>query len=206
MTIHIDQNTFASTTTVTVTTATLPSGAVNSDQVRTSNICIDINAGGNQPQRELTFTLNYTTGDIAGLNEGLLVLGRFDTIHHRWIIILPTLRDPINHRLIFPINHFSTFALLQLVPAANLESVTAYPNPFNPASNSLSIVNLVANARVKIYTVTGQLIRELSDDDGDGRVIWDGRNDGNTEVASGVYIGYISGSGATKKVKIAVER
>jgi flagellar hook assembly protein FlgD len=48
-------------------------------------------------------------------------------------------------------------------------------------------------------------VKTLIDDDGDGRIVWDGRNESGDEVATGVYIGNIEANGKNK-IKIAVEK
>jgi hypothetical protein len=65
-----------------------------------------------------------------------------------------------------------------------------YPNPFNPQT-TISY-SLPANSRVslKIYSVTGQLVRTLYDgENAVGRhvILWDGINDRGNSVGSGVY-------------------
>lgn len=72
--------------------------------------------------------------------------------------------------------------------------VQNYPNPFNPATNivisfpedqpySIPIV-------IKIYNVTGQLVRTLvyrSAKEGENHILWDGRNSQNQPLSSGIY-------------------
>jgi len=151
-------------------------------------------------------TLYYNDGDITGLDETKLVLGRYDEIHSRWIT-LPTTVYPDENKIVCRINHLSKFAVLQLVPANDLSNIMVYPNPFKPRehTNGLMIVNLTARASIKIYTIAGELVREMTDFDGDGRIVWNGKNDNGSDVASGVYIGLIKGAGK-KKVKIAIIR
>ncbi len=67
-----------------------------------------------------------------------------------------------------------------------------YPNPFNPTttiSYSLPVANMVS---VKIYDVLGKEVRNLVDNKmtskGNHFVVWDGRDDHGTSVASGVYL------------------
>jgi len=65
-----------------------------------------------------------------------------------------------------------------------------YPNPFN-LETQISF-DLPVNCRVslKIYNITGQLVRTLIDKDleaGTHKLIWDGKNESGEEVASGIY-------------------
>lgn len=76
------------------------------------------------------------------------------------------------------------------VPAPQARLFQNYPNPFNP--HTVIRYELPADARVslRIYTVTGQLVRTLVNgrqERGRRTVVWDGRDEQGTPVASGVY-------------------
>ena len=64
----------------------------------------------------------------------------------------------------------------------------AYPNPV-PASDSTITFwgTSIPNAEIRIYTLTGELVRTLTEVYGDSNVSWDGRNDKGNLVARGVY-------------------
>jgi hypothetical protein len=75
----------------------------------------------------------------------------------------------------------------ELIPALILGQ--NYPNPFNPSttiSYNLSTEEL-ANASISIYNTKGQLIRTFNDLNTNGSIIWDGKDDNNNIVNSGVY-------------------
>ncbi|MFN8586946.1 MAG: hypothetical protein U0704_04015 [Candidatus Eisenbacteria bacterium] len=81
-------------------------------------------------------------------------------------------------------------------PTANLERVGVVPNPFranevwDPAGgNEIHFINLPQTATIKIYTVAGDLVREIhhSDPTHDFER-WDLRSGANKQVASGIYI------------------
>ncbi|MDD5687107.1 MAG: T9SS type A sorting domain-containing protein, partial [Elusimicrobia bacterium] len=86
--------------------------------------------------------------------------------------------------------------------------IKVYPSPYNPVKNvqGLNIEGLTTGAVVKLYTVDGELVRELVEIGNSGKVIWDGKNDGGKGVASGVYIIFIENSTGVKKIKIGVEK
>ena len=203
-TVDIDQNTFSSTVVLTVTTTTVTTS--ERETIKTTNMGIDISVVGQQPNKDIGITIFYKDSDIAGFDETKLTLGRYDEQHNRWITI-PSTVDSGNNKIVAKIAHLSKFAVLQFAASANLDNVKVYPNPFNPKKQTagLTIENLTALATVKIYTIAGSLIRKLVDDNGDGRIAWDGKNDAGNEVASGVYIGFVDGKG-TKKIKITVKR
>ena len=47
---------------------------------------------------------------------------------------------------------------------------------------------LTAGAKIKIFTLSGQLVVSLEDTDNDGQVEWTGVNEAGKPVASGVYL------------------
>ncbi|HKW15303.1 MAG TPA: FlgD immunoglobulin-like domain containing protein, partial [Candidatus Krumholzibacteria bacterium] len=65
-----------------------------------------------------------------------------------------------------------------------------YPNPFNPATTISFSLRVRSTVSLKIYDVTGALVRELAHDAraaGPHTVTWDGRDDKGRAVGSGVY-------------------
>ena len=208
ITIDIPAGTFDQTVSVTFFTETVP--ASHKSTIKVGNICIGISNNLNlQPGKKITLTLHYDPADIAnlGLIESELAICRYDAETDQWIPI-PFILDTVNHVITATIDHFSTFVLVQLAPAANLDSVKVYPNPFNSKTQShgMTIANLTASANIKIYNVAGELIRTLNYNTATGSVTWDGKNDYGKIVASGVYIIYLSAPEGTKKIKVAVEK
>ncbi len=66
-----------------------------------------------------------------------------------------------------------------------------YPNPFNPTTTIRFGLPEGQHVSIKVYSVTGQLIKTLVDDylsEGYHQVIWDGLNEYGNKVASGIYI------------------
>ena len=206
--IDIPAGTFGQTVTVTLSTGSVPS--TNKPTIKVGNICIEISNNLNlQPNGTITITMHYNPADISalGLIESKLAICRYDTEHDIWIPIPFTL-DTVNHVIYATIDHFSTFVLVQLAAATNLDSVKVYPNPFNSntQSHGMTITNLTASANIKIYNVAGELIRTLNYNTSAGSITWDGKNDYGKIVTSGVYIIYINAPEGTKKIKVAIEK
>ena len=66
-----------------------------------------------------------------------------------------------------------------------------YPNPFNPSTTIEYQLPKTANVTISIYEINGKLIKEIlnrKQNEGVHRVIWDGTNQNNIRVASGIYI------------------
>ena len=80
------------------------------------------------------------------------------------------------------------------LPAANvataLNGAKAYPNPWRSdkhANMSIQFDGMPAASLIKIFTVSGHEVKELSADS-NGKASWDRTNDAGQLVASGVYI------------------
>jgi hypothetical protein len=81
-------------------------------------------------------------------------------------------------------------------PTVNLETVAVVPNPFRaaeawdqPNGNEVHFINLPAGATIRVYDVSGGLVRELKHNDPVRDFErWDLKNQSGREVASGIYI------------------
>jgi hypothetical protein len=75
----------------------------------------------------------------------------------------------------------------------------AYPNPFNPVTKIAYSVKEAGPVTIEVYNVAGKVVRTLLDTEVDagasGYVVWDGRNDGGENCASGVYFYRIAAPG-----------
>ena len=66
-----------------------------------------------------------------------------------------------------------------------------YPNPFNPTTSLEYSIKENAFMSLKIYTIRGKLVKTLVNEAqsaGVKQVSWDGTNDNNEHVSSGVYV------------------
>jgi hypothetical protein len=70
-------------------------------------------------------------------------------------------------------------------------NMIVYPNPViydRYDDNTVTITGLVSGSTVKIYSVSGRLIKTIDGTLYGATVTWDGRDDNGKELASGVYI------------------
>jgi ligand-binding sensor domain-containing protein len=76
-----------------------------------------------------------------------------------------------------------------LQPENSFSELFIYPNPFvvGNANDNLVIKGLVRNSQIKILTVSGKLVNELSTPGG-GITQWDGKDSKGKTVPSGVYL------------------
>jgi len=66
-----------------------------------------------------------------------------------------------------------------------------YPNPFNPSTTLSYVLDKKGTVKLTVYDITGKQIKTLvntSQSPGVHSVVWDGTNNQNQPVASGVYI------------------
>lgn len=92
--------------------------------------------------------------------------------------------------------------------APNLSNVKAYPNPFKiyQGQRHVLFMNVSAGSKVKIFTVSGELVSELNEQSG-GMIEWLGKNDDGKDVASGTYLYVVTNNEGEKKTgKIVVIR
>ncbi len=76
-------------------------------------------------------------------------------------------------------------------PVETFEMLSNYPNPFNPNTSIKYPIKQAGRVSLEIYSVTGELIRSLIQDQshvaGSHEITWDGRNDSGQAVNSGIY-------------------
>jgi hypothetical protein len=84
--------------------------------------------------------------------------------------------------------------------AADLDLIKTVPNPyvanavwdFSQDSQRLEFVNLPPECTIRIYTVSGNLVRVLEHNDGSGTAVWDLRTRFNLKAASGTYYWHVT--------------
>ncbi|MBN1898325.1 MAG: VCBS repeat-containing protein [Spirochaetes bacterium] len=98
------------------------------------------------------------------------------------------------------------------------KSTCNYPNPFfpdssDPSKNTTTIEYLITRpmeVKVHIYAINGELVKRWVGGEygsrGLHRIVWDGRNDDNNIVSSGMYLLIINADNKRKIEKIAVIR
>ncbi len=78
----------------------------------------------------------------------------------------------------------------EMMPA-NFQVFQNYPNPFNPTTTINFALPQSSNVRIVIYDMLGREVRTLVDGNevaGMHSIVWDGRNNFGSQVASGTYI------------------
>jgi hypothetical protein len=79
-----------------------------------------------------------------------------------------------------------------------------FPNPFNPSTSFALSLPEASDYAVRIFNITGQLVKSFSGhlEAGVHNIVWDGRNDQGSSVASGVYFYKAEARGFTETRKM----
>ncbi|MBI3293022.1 MAG: carboxypeptidase regulatory-like domain-containing protein [Elusimicrobia bacterium] len=141
--------------------------------------------------------LSQSPLDLAGLDQ--VALFRFDP-DHRTFVRLPTSQVDLRTQSVrATVTTLGTFALIRGV-GSGLDLAHAFPVPFKPAVGHTRIffTNLPVQATIRIYTVSGDLVRELTTSDGSGQLAWDVTNAEGEPLGSDVFY-YVLDDGRDKK-------
>ncbi|MBC8384904.1 MAG: T9SS type A sorting domain-containing protein [Candidatus Cloacimonetes bacterium] len=97
--------------------------------------------------------------------------------------------------------------LSEPIPTPDKLYSTNYPNPFNPTTTisfNLSAENCEV-AELSIYNVKGQKVRTFTNqqitNSTNQQILWDGTDNNNNPISSGVYLYKLNVNGQTKSVK-----
>lgn len=80
-----------------------------------------------------------------------------------------------------------------------------YPNPFNPATTVNYLLPVAADVSLKIYDLTGMLIRSFSSshqEAGLHHVLWNGMDDSGNQIHTGVYFCRLKAGALRKTIKL----
>lgn len=104
----------------------------------------------------------------------------------------------------FKISEPSSNDIIDIIPEVSLLSKN-YPNPFNPSTTIEYSVKSVSPVKIEIYNIKGQKIKTLvntTQNNGKYRVVWNGKDDLEKDMASGVYFCKMKTKDYTSTVKM----
>ncbi len=154
---------------------------------------------------DLTFGYSDSALNENGIQEDNLALSYYDSIDYRGNIwhSVPVTVDKENNTIKVTTTHLSLWAITSSTETLVTNVVNSklnlvenfilyenYPNPFNPSTTIRFETNFPSEVRLKIYNSGGKLVRTLINGTirrGEHNIVWDGRNDRNSPVNSGVY-------------------
>jgi kumamolisin len=159
-----------------------------------------------EPLTNTLLTVSYPPSAAAGLNPSEFVLARYDPVDGVWVPLVSTV-DASNGTVAGVTSHWSLFQVMQNAPSQSPSSAKAFPNPWRVPQGpaSMTFTFLPAGARLRIYTLTGRVVKDFSAD-ASGMAGWDGTNESGRPAASGFYFLYIEGAGQSATLKLALQR
>lgn len=91
----------------------------------------------------------------------------------------------------------------------DLSAAHAYPNPYKASihrNKDIIFTKLTLKATIRIYTVSGELVRTLYKNDNIDKLGWNVRGENGQKLASGLYFYFIKSENSIKKGKLVIIR
>ncbi|OIO04995.1 MAG: hypothetical protein AUJ51_00755 [Elusimicrobia bacterium CG1_02_56_21] len=175
-------------------------------------VSFDLSAAGLQPEEPVRITLAYDPTKIpAGQDERNLHLFRFDTIANQWTLV-SSQTDFRAHVLTAYTAHFSVFAPFFVTAGADISAIQVFPQPWEIGdsasqyySNALTFSALPSGARVRLFTITNELVFDGTASQG-GVLAWNGATRSGRKAASGTYYAVIESGGKRKVRRVVIIR
>ena len=213
VTLNIPSGAFNSDVTISVDTETfsgtpicaMPPGQALTDE----GVGVDISLNPDLvPLTSIPISISYANDQLpTGTNPATFLIARCDANVGVWIPLVSN--SDVPDSLISAVtDRFSTFEIMGLAaPATSVKEIEISNNPIRPARGitNTTLSNLPPHSRLRIYTISGLLVKDLSAD-ATGVATWDATNESGRMVASGVYFIFVQGNGTEKTLKIAVQR
>ena len=82
---------------------------------------------------------------------------------------------------------------------------SAYPNPFNPSTTISFDLSKPETVKIEIYNIKGQFVKQLTNkayDKGKHSLVWDGKNNKNTNCGTGIYFYRMTAGKTTQSEKM----
>jgi len=165
----------------------------------------EITGNFNKP---VTVTLSYSDTDSDGyvdntspaLPEETLRVYCLDKDHSLWVKLPESDVNTESNRVTAESLHFTSFILMG-TGNTGLDDAYAFPVPFYPTRDSkITFTNLSPECDIKIYTLSGELVEEISHSGGE-QEYWEDINEG-----SGVYLYIIKNEKDSCKGKLMIIR
>jgi DNA-binding beta-propeller fold protein YncE len=173
------------------------------------------------------YTDSVTPGVVDGSSPTLyaaaLKLYAVDETTGAWVLVPGSTVDTSRKLVTGSVNHLSIFGAFGVsgsmtgaitVSTGALGALQVYPNPYRPGSGDpnlggggtgITFNNLQPQSDIRIYTTTGQLVAHLNPSG--STQVWDARNDGGRDVASGLYLAVVKSPGnPAQKKKLLIIR
>lgn len=207
VTVTFPPGTFPVTVTATVSSPSFPHALSHAADLTATGVGTQIDvAPALQPSRPVSIAVGYRSGQMSAFSPSRLVMAYYDPTENLWVPI-PSVSSPSLGQVIGQSRHLSIFQIMAVTPASDLTSPKVFPNPFRPAlgHSLIAFSQLPPNTRVRIYTILGELVKDLSTDD-TGIARWDATNRSGQSVASGAYFALAQAGGSKTVLKVMIQR
>jgi hypothetical protein len=126
---------------------------------------------------------------VTGLNPGSEYILRVSAMNHEGIVSMPSSETKVS------------------LTEENIHSVRVYPNPYRPqqGADGIRFSQLPENTAISIYTMNGLHVSTIHTDS-TGNALWPLTNEQGGRIASGIYLALVKKDGATKVIKLMVQR
>ena len=177
---------------------------------------IDISAG--TLRKPVTLTFHYDPGAVD--EQSASQIGVFKLTGGQWTRVGGT-PDPSRNQVATSVKELSTFGLFvdtqAVVGAARIQDLDCQPRAFSPAGGVRRTTTDISfglttptDVTVRVYNTSGRLERVIERDlplgPGSHTISWNGRDEDDGVVASGLYIVVVSASGEQAEKVVAVVR
>lgn len=175
--------------------------------------------------KSISFSVSYSGGGLLGtggvpIRSQTLSLWALDSAHNLWVK-MPDSR-PNGTGAAGGVTQFSVYAVMGSADG-DASTVYVFPDPWRPHgpnagsgsgqtgtdSAGITFSNLPSECTIKIYTLSGKLVRELLHSDLVGPVgqeKWDGNTSSGDHAASGLYLWRVESSTDGKNGKLIIIR
>jgi hypothetical protein len=196
-----------------VATSNCPAPVSNATTLTPVGVCAMMTiAGAALPAQPIWMSVGYRLGDLPlGIDARQLILAYYAP-QNTWVPMSPDSSqgsNPVTAQ--WPtsllISQMSYFQLMASIPTTSLSNGKVYPNPFRPAlgHSAITFSQMPANSRIRIYTIVGELVKDL-DTDATGMARWDATNKNGQSVASGAYFALVQADGSKIILKVLIQR
>ena len=136
-----------------------------------------------------------------------LKIFKLNEVSNRWDMITDSYPVNTKYEVRANIYEFGVYAIMSYEPVYSLDDVKVYPNPFYPNMNQKCKFSPLPSGRltISIYNSAGEQVRVLRQHSNEA-MEWDGNNDHDDAVASGIYFYLIKNADGKRTGKIGLIR
>jgi hypothetical protein len=167
--------------------------------------------GSSQP--EVQFIYPSTDGEYVDMGSEskvralTLAVYRLNEEKNLWVRLPSSRVDPAARTVRVSVSEMGVFSLVGQMDT-NLDATYAYPVPFRAkrGDSTITFADLAQRATLRVFSLSGRLIKSLEETDGDGELVWDVRDEEGDPLSSGVYFYLIESSTDKKRGKLVIIR